>query len=91
MRTIANVFQPMRNEWKKKDTKMVLTQQSFYLLDAGAVCAIFLLNSPQCIGLSLLLQRYGRKGYDGKNKATLRFFFISIRTQLNAVHVHVHA
>ena len=44
---------------------MVLMQQSFYLLDAGAVCAIFLLNSH-------------------------RFFFISIRTQLNAVHVHVH-
>jgi len=36
--------------------------------------------------VSLLLQRYVRKGNDAKNPAILSFFFATERTQLNAAH-----
>jgi len=40
-----------------------------------------------CIdGLSLLLQKYVKKGNDAKNPAILSFFFVTKRTQLNTAH-----
>ena len=63
------------------------TQKSFCLVNAQAICAIFLHNWTQCInGFSPLLERYVRKGNDAMNPATLRFFSVTKRTQLNAVH-----
>ena len=37
--------------------------------------------------VSLLLQRYVRKGNDAKNPAILSFFFATERTQLNAAQL----
>jgi len=68
-------------------TSMPSIEQSFYLLNTRTICAIFLYNWTQCIdGLSLLLQRYARKGNDAKDPAILSFFFITERTELNAAH-----
>jgi len=37
---------------------------------------------------SLLSQRYVRQGNNAKNLAILSFFFVTKRTQLNAVHMY---
>ena len=42
-----------------------------------------------CDGISLLLQRYVRKGNDAKKPAILGFFFVIERTQLNATHAQL--
>ena len=69
--------------------KMPSIERSFYLLNTRTICAIFLYNWTQCIdGLSILLQRYVRKGDDAKNPAILGFFFVTERTQLNAAHAY---
>ena len=53
---------------------MPSTQQSFYLLNAGTICAIFL-HWMLCIdGFGLFLQRYIRKGSSAKNPAILCIF-----------------
>jgi len=68
-------------------TNMPSIERSFYLLNTSSICAIFLYNWTQRIdGFGLLLQRYVRKGNDAKNPAILSFFFLTERTQLNAVH-----
>ena len=62
----------------------------FYSTDTRTICALFLYYWTQCIdGFSLLLQRYVRKGNDAKIPAILSFFFVTERTQLNAVHAQL--
>ena len=65
-----------------QNTNMPSIQRSFYLLNAGTFCAIFLHKWTHCINsFSLLLQRYIiRKGIDAKNPAILGFFFVTERT-----------
>jgi len=72
-------------------TNMPSIEWSFYLLNTRTICAIFLYYWTQCgiDGFSLLLQRYVRKGNVAKNPAILGFFFVTERTQLNAVHAQL--
>ena len=54
-RALADVIQRLYKDCKKN---VALIQRSFYLLNACAICAIFLHNRMQCIyGFGLLLQR----------------------------------
>ena len=65
-------------------------QWSFHLLNARSIFTIFLCNRTWCVGgLSLLLQRYVRRGNDANNPAVLGFFFVIEKTQLNAMHVQL--
>ena len=54
----------------------------FYLLNASAICVIFVHNSNRALVVLVLLQRYVRKGVDEKNPAILRFFLVTERTHL---------
>jgi len=45
--------------------------------------------SAQFFSISLLLQKYVRKGNDAKNPVILSFFFVTERTQLNAAHAQL--
>ena len=55
-------------------TNMPSIERSFYLLNTGTHCVIFLYNWTQRIdGFSLLLQRYVRKSNDAKNPAIFDF------------------
>jgi len=58
-------------------TNMPSIEQSFNLLNTCTICVTFLYNWMQCIdGFS----------NDAKNPAIISFFFVTKRTQLNAVH-----
>jgi len=88
MCALANAIQCTHKDCNKT-TNMASIQRSFYLLNAHAICTVFLHNWTQCIdGFSLLhvLQWYVRKGDNAKNPAILSFFFVTKRTQLNAAH-----
>lgn len=71
-------------------TNMSLMQRSFYLLNVRSMFAIFLRNLTQCVGgFSLLLQKYARKGDAVENPATLGFFFVTEKSQSNAMHAQL--
>ena len=70
--------------------KHVVNRVILFLLNTHTICAIFLYYWMQCVdGFSLLLQRYVRKGNDAKIPAILSSFFVTKRTQLNAVHAQL--
>ena len=73
-------------------TNMPLIHRSFYLLSARSVFAIFFVTERIVLpdGLSLLLQRYVRKGSDAKNPAILRFFFVIV-TETNTFRAFLPA
>ena len=70
-----------------KSKHVINSTMILFAIYACTICAIFLHNWTQCIdSFSLLLQRYIRKGIDAKNLSIFSFFFVTKRTQLNAVH-----
>jgi len=86
-RAFIDAIQRAHKYWK---TNMPSIERSFYLLNTRTICAIFLPYWTQCIDtFSLILQSYVRKVNDAKNPAILSFFFVTERTQLNAVHAQL--
>ena len=61
---------------KKTTTKnMPSIERSCYLLNISSICVIFLYNCMRCLdGLSILLQRYVRKGNDAKKTQQFSVF-----------------
>ena len=88
-RAFADAIERAHRDCKNKHAVnraiILFTQHPHYL------CYFSLYYWTQCgiDGFSLLLQRYVRKGNDAKNPAILGFFFVTERTQLNAVHTQL--